>query len=94
MILQRENCKISCTIARFTRPAIRRFADAARPPPRRHFLHAAFCFGHGAHAFWTWGVLISSWGVSLSVMGAFCFGIQGKRLRSTGKVLREYRRIR
>ena len=33
------------------------------------FGHAAFCFRHAAHAVWTWGVFISSWGVSLSVMG-------------------------
>ncbi|MBR6586224.1 MAG: hypothetical protein IKK82_02275, partial [Kiritimatiellae bacterium] len=25
--------------------------------------HGAFCFGHAAHAFRTWGVLKSSWGV-------------------------------
>ena len=25
--------------------------------------HGAFCFGHAAHAFRTWGVLNSSWGV-------------------------------
>jgi hypothetical protein len=33
------------------------------------FLHAAFCFGHGAFAVWSCGVLKSSCGVSLSVMG-------------------------
>jgi hypothetical protein len=27
------------------------------------FLHAAFCFGHGAFAVWSCGVLKSSWGV-------------------------------
>jgi hypothetical protein len=35
------------------------------------FLHAAFCFGHGAFAVWSCGVLKSSCGVSLSVMGHF-----------------------
>ena len=37
--------------------------DVPREPPYDQFLHAAFCFGHGAHGFWTWGVFISSWGV-------------------------------
>ena len=32
------------------------------------FGYGAFCFGHAAHAFWTWGVLFWSCGVSLSVM--------------------------
>ena len=31
----------------------------------------AFCFGHAAHAFWTWGVLNSSWGVLPPHMGRF-----------------------
>jgi hypothetical protein len=35
------------------------------------FLHAAFCFGHGAFAVWSCGVLKSSCGVSLSVMEHF-----------------------
>ena len=35
------------------------------------FRHGAFCFGHAAHAFWTWGVLNSSWGVLVLVMGRF-----------------------
>jgi len=33
------------------------------------FRHGAFCFGHAAHAFWTWGVLNSSWGVLPPHMG-------------------------
>ena len=33
--------------------------------------HGAFCFGHAAHAFRTWGVLKSSWGVLVLVMGRF-----------------------
>ena len=33
--------------------------------------HGAFCFGHAAHAFRTWGVLNSSWGVLVLVMGRF-----------------------
>ena len=39
-----------------------------RPPPCDQFLHAAFCFGHGAFAKVTCGVFISPCGVSLSVM--------------------------
>ena len=54
-----------------------------RPPPCDQFLHAAFCFGHGAHAFWTWGVLISSWGVLISSWGVLFW--------NTGKALEEYR---
>ena len=38
------------------------------------FLHAAFCFGHGAFAVWSCGVLKSSCGVSLSVIGRFAAG--------------------
>ena len=33
--------------------------------------HGAFCFGHAAHTVWTWGVLKSSWGVLVLVMGRF-----------------------
>ena len=42
------------------------------------FLHAAFCFGHGAFAVWSCGVLKSSCGVSLSVMGRFAAGPGGR----------------
>ena len=37
--------------------------------------HGAFCFGHAAHAFRTWGVLKSSWGVLVLVMGRFAAGV-------------------
>ena len=42
------------------------------------FLHAAFCFGHGAFAVWSCGVLKSSCGASLSVMGRFAAGPGGR----------------
>ena len=45
------------------------------------FLHAAFCFGHGAFAVWSCGVLKSSCGVSLSVMGRFA-AVPGGRASS------------
>ena len=35
------------------------------------FLHAVFCFGHGAFAVWSCGVLKSSCGVLVLVMGRF-----------------------
>ena len=33
------------------------------------FRHGAFYFRHAAHAVWSWGVFISSWGVSPPPMG-------------------------